>query len=95
MPAPLHTAKHFPHHAECHCRRGGGGNAEDEDGGQNKRENWNGSTRMLFGVLYTLAKEKVTDVWWVALLNVIVDFMLILATFLHLEYPWAVDFNAM
>eukprot|EP00198_Chlamydomonas_reinhardtii_P011170 XP_001700507.1 predicted protein [Chlamydomonas reinhardtii] len=41
--------------------------------------------------LFTLAKEKISDSWKVAVLTVVVDFLLILAIMLNLEYPWAVD----
>ncbi|GLI68263.1 hypothetical protein VaNZ11_012618, partial [Volvox africanus] len=51
----------------------------------------NGFTTALFGVLFTLAKEKYSDSWKVAILTVIVDFLLILAIMFNLEYPWAVD----
>lgn len=50
-----------------------------------------GLTKALFGALYTLAKEKFSESAQVALLNIVVDFLLILVIFLHLEYPWAVD----
>jgi hypothetical protein len=58
--------------------KGGGGDQE-------------GITKALFGALYTLAKEKFSDSAKVALLNVFVDFVLILVIFLHLEFPWAVN----
>ncbi|GIL79405.1 hypothetical protein Vretimale_18290 [Volvox reticuliferus] len=57
---------------------------------ENQNSN-NGFTTALFGVLFTLAKEKYSDSWKVAILTVIVDFLLILAIMFNLEYPWAVD----
>ena len=42
-------------------------------------------------MLFTLAKEKYSDSWKVAVLTVIVDFLLIMAIMFNLEYPWAVD----
>ncbi len=41
--------------------------------------------------LFTLAKEKLNDSARMAVATVIVDFLLILAIFINLEYPWAVD----
>ncbi|KXZ48338.1 hypothetical protein GPECTOR_28g744 [Gonium pectorale] len=57
-------------------------------------ENQNANNALLtalFGVLFTLAKEKYSDSWKIAVLTVVVDFFLILAIMLNLEYPWAVD----
>ena len=64
-----------------------------DEKGNNKLQSGqdSGAIKALFGALYTLAKEKVTDSNWVAMVNVIVDFILILVIFLHLEYPWAID----
>jgi hypothetical protein len=63
----------------------------DDKGGKMQAGADSGFMKALFGALYTLAKEKVTDSPQVAMVNVIVDFILILVIFLHLEYPWAVD----
>lgn len=63
----------------------------DEKGSKLQAGADSGAMKALFGALYTLAKEKVTDSPQVAMVNVIVDFVLILVIFLHLEYPWAVD----
>ncbi|PNW87648.1 hypothetical protein CHLRE_02g142166v5 [Chlamydomonas reinhardtii] len=60
------------------------------DKGDNLNAN-NGFVVALFGALFTLAKEKISDSWKVAVLTVVVDFLLILAIMLNLEYPWAVD----
>ncbi|KAG2487286.1 hypothetical protein HYH03_014127 [Edaphochlamys debaryana] len=60
------------------------------DGAENENQN-NGFTTALFGVLFTLAKEKYSDSWKIAVLTVVVDFLLILAIMLNLEYPWVVD----
>ena len=62
--------------------------AAKKSGGGGDQE---GFAKALFGALYTLAKEKFSDSAKVALLNVIVDFVLIVVIFLHLEYPWAVN----
>jgi hypothetical protein len=39
-------------------------------------------------------EEKLSDNAKVALANVIIDFLLILAIFLHLEFPWAVNYDS-
>lgn len=62
-----------------------------KEGGHREGGDQGGFTKALFGALYTLAKEKFSDSAKVALLNVLVDFILIVVIFLHLEYPWAVD----
>lgn len=43
----------------------------------------------LFGVLYTLAKEKISDSAAVALANIIIDFVLIVLLFITPHYQWA------
>ncbi|GAX73194.1 hypothetical protein CEUSTIGMA_g647.t1 [Chlamydomonas eustigma] len=59
--------------------------------GQQESNAPSGFIKALFGALYTLAKEKFSDSAKVAILNVVVDFALIVVIFLHLEYPWAVN----
>jgi hypothetical protein len=46
-------------------------------------------TTAVFGVLYTLAKEKISESRAVALLSLLVDFLLIGGILLLPEYPWA------
>ena len=41
--------------------------------------------------LYTLAKEKFSDSWKIALTNVLIDFIFLIVIFLNLEYPWHVE----
>ena len=41
--------------------------------------------------LYTLAKEKFSESWKIAIANVVIDFLLIVVVFLNLEYPWVVN----
>lgn len=41
--------------------------------------------------LYTLAKEKFSDSWKIAIANVVIDFVLIVVIFLNMEYPWVVE----
>ena len=50
-----------------------------------------GFTTALYGVLYTLAKEKFSDSWKFAVGTVVVEFFLIVAIFINLEYPWDTD----
>jgi len=46
----------------------------------------------LFGVLYTLAKEKINDSKKVAIITLVVDFLLVAVLFFSpLHFPWAVD----
>lgn len=62
---------------------------QGEHGGESS--NNSGFTTALYGVLYTLAKEKFSDSWKFAVGNVVVDFFLILAIMINLEYPWYTD----
>lgn len=45
----------------------------------------------LFGALYTLAKEKISDSARIAMLTIGIDFILIVLLFLMPEFPWAAD----
>lgn len=72
------------------CRRQQGGkDGHKEEGGLNDKKN--AIETGLFGVLYTLAKEKVSDSAKVAMLTIFVDFFLIMAVMLTTEYPWATN----
>jgi hypothetical protein len=90
-----------PPHPQPH-RTGGGGAADPLLGGasssddpkqqqqqQQQQPRQGAFTTAVFGVLYTLAKEKIADSKAVALLSVLVDFFLIGGILLLPEYPWA------
>jgi len=49
----------------------------------------------LFGVLYTLAKEKINDSARIAILNILIDFILIVLLFITPHYPWAASADSL
>lgn len=68
----------------------------DNAGGDTKGEGLQGNQPSgfmvgLYGVLYTLAKEKFSDSAKIAIANVVIDFTLIVVIFLNQEYPWVVN----
>jgi hypothetical protein len=63
--------------------------AESSSSSSNTARPGGALTTAVFGVLYTLAKEKISESRAVALLSVVVDFLLIGGILLLPEYPWA------
>jgi len=98
--SPPHDAEKRRPPPRC-CRRtdgagGGGGGAGDplapgqqQQHDQQQQQRQGPLTTAVFGVLYTLAKEKISDSKAVALASVVVDFLLIGGILLLPEYPWA------
>lgn len=77
-----------PPHA-VHARRQAKEHAESLDTGNPPLKT------ALFGSLFTLAKEKVSNSARVAIASILIDFVLIVLLFITPHYPWAVDGNTM
>ncbi len=79
-------------HARRMCRRlpheDGANKGESGEALESQSPPWK---MALFGVLYTLAKEKISDSASIAIASILIDFYLILCLFLTPHYPWAVD----
>lgn len=87
--SPLHPIAPVPVDYRMAGGGGKGGKGGKEgvmDGSQNKPVE-----TALFGVLFTLSKEKANDNVKVALLTILVDFFLIMAVMLTTEYPYYTD----
>jgi hypothetical protein len=65
--------------------------AKDGEKAEGIASDANGFKTALFGVLYTLAKEKINDSAGVALFSILIDFVLILFLFITPHYQWAMN----
>lgn len=75
-------------HTRCAMGRRPGKDDAKADGIANEA---NGFKTALFGVLYTLAKEKINDSASVALFSILIDFVLIVLLFITPHYQWAMN----
>ena len=70
--------------------RGDGGKEHGKGAAEELQQNQQ-MKKALFGALYTLAKEKISDSAKMAYLTIFIDFILICCLFLMPEYPWAAN----